>query len=109
MKKYFNLLIELYLEKDENRYNLTVHSLKLNKTFYNLTEEEVKIKIEEIMLKVGTKEIDVHNAINKLLKNNLIMCPDCNGSGVYENGEGEEWVCMLCDGTGEIEEEEDYD
>lgn len=34
----------------------------------------------------------------------MIECPDCGGSGYYDQDEEE--ICRLCNGEGKIEEEE---
>lgn len=37
---------------------------------------------------------------------NRIPCPDCEGTGIYENSEGESWKCQMCDGECEVNEED---
>lgn len=39
----------------------------------------------------------------------MMPCPDCDGEGVITDDDGEEVECETCGGTGEVEQEFDFD
>lgn len=45
-------------------------------------------------------------------KPKMIECPDCGGDGTISHSDGDDWDefnCTTCDGTGEIEDNEEKD
>lgn len=36
-----------------------------------------------------------------------IVCPECSDLGPFPDEEGDEWDCPLCEGTGEVESDEE--